>query len=97
MRSVYLICYDISSPKRWRKIHKTMKGHGTALQYSVFRAELTRMELHMLKEALWPLMNENEDRVMIVNLGPIEGRGDECVEFWGNPLQIVPERGALIV
>ena len=74
-----------------------MKGFGTALQYSVFRAELTRLELHTLKESLWPLMNENEDRVMIVNLGPIEGRGDECVEFWGNPLEIVKERGALIV
>lgn len=97
MRSVYLICYDICAPKRWRKIHKAMKGYGTALQYSVFRAELTRMELHALKEALWPLMNESEDRVMIVNLGPIEGRGDACMEFWGSPLEIPKERGAIVV
>ncbi len=60
-----------------------MCGYGDALQYSVFRAELNDIELHSLKESLWPLLNHDEDRIMIVDLGPIEGRGDNCIEFWG--------------
>lgn len=74
-----------------------MKGFGDPLQFSVFRCELTRIELHSLKELLWEAMNEDEDRVMIANLGPIDGRGDDCLEFWGAPLTVTPDRGPTIV
>ena len=57
-----------------------MCGIGDPLQYSVFRCELSPMELQLFKEAVWPEMNFAEDRMMIVNLGPIEGRGDQCIE-----------------
>jgi CRISPR-associated protein Cas2 len=97
MRSVYLIAYDISCPKRYRKIYKAMCGHGDPLELSVFRCELTEMELQHLKDLLWPVLNLVEDRVMIVDLGPIEGRGDECIEFWGNPLVVPAARSATIV
>lgn len=97
MRNVYLIAYDITCDKRYRKIYKAMCGHGDSLQYSVFRCELTDMELQSLKDQLWPLLNLKEDRVMIVDLGPIEGRGDQCIEFWGNPLNIILNRSARII
>lgn len=97
MRSVYLIAYDIVCPKRYRKIYKAMCGHGDAVQYSVFRCELSDMELQSLKDKLWPVMNLHQDRVMIVDLGPTEGRGDECVEFWGEPRSLIPDRAATIV
>ena len=85
MRNVHLIAYDISCPKRYRQVYKAMCGHGDPLQYSVFRCELTEMELQHLKDLLWPELNLAEDRVMIVDLGPIKGRGDDCIEFWGDP------------
>ncbi len=97
MRGVYLVCYDVADPKRLRKVHKTMKGFGDPVQLSVFRCELTREELQQLQEALWPSLNLAADRVMIVSLGPIDGRGDECIEFWGTPLILVRERAATIV
>lgn len=97
MRNVHLIAYDISSPKRYRQIHKAMCGHGDPVQYSVFRCELTDMELQRLKDQLWPKLNLTEDRVMIVDLGPIEGRGDKCIEFWGNPLTFPTQRTATII
>lgn len=97
MRTVYLISYDITCPKRYRRIYKTMRGHGEPLQYSVFRCELTDMELQLLKQTLWPDLNLNEDRVMIVDLGPIDGRGDDCIEFWGEPITLVQPRTATIV
>jgi CRISPR-associated protein Cas2 len=97
MRNVYLIAYDIVCPKRYRAIYKSMCGHGDALQLSVFRCELTDMELQGLKDKLWPALNLAEDRVMIVDLGPAEGRGDQCIEFWGEPRTSIPDRAATIV
>jgi len=97
MRSVHVIAYDIADPKRYRKVYKAMCGAGDALQFSVFRCELSAMELQKLKDEVWPLLNLAEDRVMIVDLGPIEGRGDECIEFWGNPRTIPPDRSAVVV
>lgn len=55
------------------------------------------MELQHLKDLIWPHLNLIEDRVMIVDLGPIEGRGDECIEFWGNPRTIPSSRTATII
>lgn len=97
MRHVHLIAYDISCPKRYRKIYKAMCGHGDPVQLSVFRCELSDEELQQLKERLWPNLNLSEDRVMIVDLGPIEGRGDECIEYWGQPLVTPSARSATIV
>lgn len=97
MRQVYLISYDVADPKRLRKVHKVMQGHGDPLQYSVFRCELNELELQGLQAKLWPLLKLSEDRVMVVDLGPIGGRGDECLEFWGAPLVEPPQRAAVVV
>lgn len=97
MRNVYLIAYDIMDPKRYRRIYRVMCGHGDPLQYSVFRCELSEVELQKLKDLLWPLLNLGKDRVMIVDLGPVEGRGDECFEFWGNPKVTPADRAATII
>ena len=97
MRNVYVICYDICDQKRYRQVYKAMCGHGDSLQYSVFRCELSEIELHTLKAALWPTLNLSEDRVMIVNLGPAEGRGDGCIEYWGDPRVSPSPRSATIV
>lgn len=97
MRYVYLIAYDIMCTKRYRRVYKAMCGHGEPLQYSVFRCELTDMELQQLKDILWPVLNLDEDRVMIVDLGPTEGRGDNCLEFWGEPRVTQSPRTATII
>lgn len=97
MRNVHLIAYDICCKKRYRKVYQAMCGHGDSVQYSVFRCELTDMELQHLKDLIWPHLNLGEDRVMIVDLGPIEGRGDECIEFWGDPRTVPAAREATII
>jgi CRISPR-associated protein Cas2 len=97
MRNVFLIAYDICDDQRYRRIYKHMCGAGDPLQYSVFRCALTLVELQRLKDQVWPLMKQNEDRVMIVNLGPSDGRGDACIECWGKPLTEVAERKVQIV
>lgn len=97
MRHVYLICYDVAAPKRLRRVHRTMKGFGDPLQFSVFRCELSKLELHDLRERLAEVLHAKEDRVMIANLGPIDGRGDDSLEFWGAPLSIAHDRGPTII
>lgn len=97
MRNVFLIAYDIADPKRWRQVYRIMCGAGDPLQYSVFRCELTAVELHQVQRAMWSELNLSEDRVMVVDLGPIDGRGDSCIEFWGNPRVEPSDRNATII
>lgn len=97
MRNVFIIAYDIGDPKRYRQIYKSMCGAGDSLQYSVFRCELSAVELQQLKSALWPKLNLAEDRVMIIDLGPTEGRGDDCIDFWGDPRVTPSDRTAIVL
>jgi CRISPR-associated protein Cas2 len=66
-RSVYLVCYDIREPKRWRRCFKLLKGYGRSLQYSIFRCRLSRRELERMR---WELEKEldEEDSLMIAPL-----------------------------
>ena len=97
MKNVYIISYDVCESKRLRQTYKKLCGYGNSMQYSVFRCELSPMQLHRLKEELWEILNLSEDRVMLVDLGPAGARGDECVEFWGTSRMEVPSRTAVIV
>ena|SRR5208283_374044 len=97
MRNVYLVTYDVADDKRLRKTYKKMCSFGDPLQYSVFRCELSAMEKQTLKEALWSLLNWDQDRVMVVDMGPAGARGDDCVEFWGTPRVERPGRAAVVV
>lgn len=97
MRNVYLLCYDVADDKRLRKTYKKMCGFGVPVQYSVFRCELSPTEKQHMKEALWDILNWDKDRVMLIDLGPAGARGDECIEFWGDPRVELPRRVAVIV
>ena len=85
MRKVFIICYDECDAKRLRKVYKTLKGAGDALQYSVFRCELTPEEKQDLLSQLWEIINPGQDRLLFANLGPVESRGVDCLEYWGEP------------
>ncbi|HUM81972.1 MAG TPA: CRISPR-associated endonuclease Cas2, partial [Methanothrix sp.] len=37
----YIVSYDIMDPRRLHTVHKTMKGFGEPIHYSVFRCNLT--------------------------------------------------------
>jgi CRISPR-associated protein Cas2 len=99
MRNTYVICYDIADPKRWRKVYKTLMGVGDPVQYSVFRCQLSGKERILMLEKLVPAMNQAEDRVMLINLGPAgrDRASEDRIECWGKPLQELPPRGPIIV
>lgn len=95
-RSRLIVCYDVSDSKRLRRVFRIMRGFGDALQYSVFSCDLSPKERVMLEATLRDAINEREDRVMIIDSGPTEGRAGEAVRVLGR--QELPEtRQAVIV
>lgn len=83
MRSCYIVSYDISDPKRLRRVHRKMRGYGDPLQYSVFRCVLSPSEKILMIEALSEIIHHREDQVMLINLGPADGRVSESLETIG--------------
>jgi CRISPR-associated protein Cas2 len=96
VRAVYLVCYDICDGRRLRQVYKTMRGFGDHLQLSVFRCELSARERVELIGELSSLINHDEDQILIVDLGPADGRASECFFALGKPYT-APVRVAVIV
>ena len=86
MRHRYLVCYDVADAKRLRRTFKKMHGFGDPLQFSVFKCDLNPAERVLMIGALQEILNTQEDRVMIVRLGPVDDARDDRVEFLGKPL-----------
>ncbi len=87
MRQRYIVTYDIADPGRLRKVFKLMKGYGEHLQFSVFRCDLTKMSLARMKAELNEIIHAQEDQVLIIDVGPTEGRGEEVFESLGKAYQ----------
>ncbi|MHB8876009.1 MAG: CRISPR-associated endonuclease Cas2 [Myxococcaceae bacterium] len=83
MRQRYIVTYDISNPRRLRKVFKVLKGYGEHLQFSVFRCDLAKMALATMKAELNEVIHAEEDQVLIIDVGPTEGRGEEVFESLG--------------
>lgn len=96
MRSVYLVCYDVCDPKRLRKVYKAMRGFGDHLQLSVFRCELSARERAEMISTLTPIIDHNQDQVLIVDVGPADGRASLVFETVGRAY-LPPERVAIVV
>jgi CRISPR-associated protein Cas2 len=85
-------------PKRLCRVHRAMKGFGEPVHYSVFRCDLTPKGRVEMVAALTDLIQQDEDRIMIIDLGPVEGRVEERIEFLGiHPEQKEEERKVIIV
>jgi CRISPR-associated protein Cas2 len=85
MRTTYLVCYDICDDKRLRKVFKTCRNYGDHLQYSVFECDLNESEIVKLERELSEIINDAEDQVLFVALGPPESRGVRVIRAIGMP------------
>lgn len=95
-RQCYIVTYDISDPKRLRKVFETMRGWGDHVQLSVFRCSLNRMELVQVRSELSEIIKHDEDQVLFVDVGPEDGRAKEAMSSLGRPYTRA-ERHAIIV
>ena len=79
----YLVSYDISSPKRLRKVARTLEGFGVRLQYSVFECDLSATERVEMETKLRAVIHHDNDQVLFIELGPAERRGDRQITALG--------------
>ena len=96
MRQTYIVSYDICDPRRLRGVFKTLRGWGDHLQLSVFQCELSPKELVELQTALADIIQHEEDQVLFIDVGPVEGRGSKSINAVGRP-HTHPERHAIVV
>ena len=63
----YVVAYDITEPKRWRKAFKLLNGYGRHLQLSIFRCRLTVREQERLRWELEKFLT-SEDKLLILTM-----------------------------
>jgi len=80
-KSMWLITYDISGAKRWRKVFRLLKSYGQSVQYSVFECQLSASQQHTLFDALQSVICEEEDRI---NCYPVCGHCTSRAVLMGN-------------
>ena len=69
---LYIVTYDISDQKRWRRVFRLMHGYGEWLQLSVFQCRLSRKQHAELISLLDGIIHHREDHVMLMDLGPAD-------------------------
>jgi CRISPR-associated protein Cas2 len=84
VRRLFIVAYDISDPKRLRKVFRLLKGYGQHLQLSVFRCDLTASQRLQVAARLGGIIELAEDQVMFVDLGPSDGRA-HTIDYLGRP------------
>lgn len=90
----FLLTYDISNPKRLRKVAQCCEDFGVRRQLSVFLMRLSATDVVRLKARLYDLLNLKEDQVLIV---PLCGSCVEKIESLGRPTEPHDARDVVIV
>ena len=81
----YLVTYDISDQKRWRKVFRVMNGYGNHVQLSVFRCDLSQKQMVEMKSELTEVIHHREDQVLVVKLGPSNEKVLDEIDVIGRP------------
>ncbi len=97
MRATYIVSYDIADQRRLRLVHRTMMGFGDSLQYSVFRCILSEAERILLVEKLTGIINNKEDQILFVNIGPPAGRAKSCISALGRDIDNSPADRIVVI
>jgi len=66
---LYIVAYDISDAKRWRRVFKLMNGYGEWLQLSIFQCRLNRARHAELVAMLDEIINSKQDHVGLIDVG----------------------------
>ena len=96
MRNRYIVTYDISDDDRRNSVFRSLRGHGDHIQYSVFRCDLSESERVTMIAVLHSLIDHGEDQILMIDLGPVDGRGGNCVSAIGRRY-LAPERTVVVI
>ena len=90
----YLVCYDISDPKRLRKVATACEDFGCRKQYSVFLCRLSATDFVRLRSRLYDLIHLEEDQVLFI---PLCGKCEKEIEALGRPTEEPGARDVVVV
>ncbi len=85
MRQRFIVSYDIVDDRCRARVHQLLLGFGDRIQYSVFRCDMTPVRKSELMLLLSEMIHHQTDQVLLVDLGPCDGRGARCVQSIGLP------------
>lgn len=92
---LYVVVYDISDPKRWRKVFKVMNGYGAWVQLSVFQCRLSRQRRAELLARLDDLIDHGEDHVVLVDVGAADNVEPRVVSL-GKPFHVMKREPVIV-
>jgi len=78
----YLVAYDISDPKRLRKVARACEDYGYRKQLSVFLCRISATDFVRPRSRLYDIINLNEDQVLFI---PLTESGLQRMEAVGRP------------
>ena len=95
-RRFYIVSYDVTDDRRRTRLAKRLRDFGDRVQYSVFCCQLNPRERVRMLAEIKPCLHRDEDQVLIVDAGPVEGQKPEPdVEYIGRVW--APEQRSQIV
>jgi len=92
---LYIVAYDISDAKRWRRVFKIMNGYGEWLQLSIFQCRLTRARHAELVALLDEIIHHKQDHLVVIDIGNAEKVAPRVISL-GKSYKPV-EKGPVIV
>ena len=66
---LFIVTYDISDQKRWRRVFKAMHGYGEWIQLSVFQCRLSQRRRAELETRLRELVKNGDDHILLIDVG----------------------------
>ena len=90
----YLVCYDVSDPKRLRKVARCCEDFGYRKQLSVFLCRVSATDFVRLRTRLYDLIDLTEDQVLFI---PLAEKCLQRMEAIGRPTDPHVKKDVLIV
>ena len=90
----WFVIYDISDPKRLRKVATTCEDFGVRKQYSVFLCRLSATDYARLRSRLYDVIHLEEDQVMFI---PLCAKCVQQIDTLGRPTEAADARDVVIV
>jgi CRISPR-associated protein Cas2 len=90
----YIVAYDISDPKRLRKVARCCEDFGVRKQLSVFLVRISATDFVRLRARLYDLIDLQEDQVQFI---PLCGKCVNQIEAMGRPTEAADVHDVVIV
>jgi CRISPR-associated protein Cas2 len=90
----WLVCYDISDPKRLRQVATACEDYGYRKQLSVFLCRLSATDVVRLRARLYDLVKPDEDQVLFI---PLCGKCVAAIESLGRPTEAADAKDVVVV